>query len=179
MHLVGLARQDETRIGQVHGKMLGLMWLKHRRKLECYNRPMDHGPMLEISSTMMDGPGGILFLMEAGGPMWGICRVDEWADGHGYSIDGWAKVVGYYVDGCTKTGGPTYYSDLSPYNTREWTCIISRMIRASGSWAHDKNILDYDGWAGRKIIPDGDGWAEVVGYYADGCIKVDVYEIDG
>ncbi|KAG1791281.1 hypothetical protein EV424DRAFT_1355060 [Suillus variegatus] len=24
-----------------------------------------------------------------------------------------------------------------------------------------------------------DGWAEVVGYYADGCIKVDVYEIDG
>ncbi|KAG1798779.1 hypothetical protein EV424DRAFT_1352461 [Suillus variegatus] len=73
----------------------------------------------------------------------------------------------------------TYYSDLSPYNTRERTCIISHMIRASGPWAHDKNILDYDGWAGRQIIPDGDGWAEVVGYYADGCIKVDVYEIDG
>ncbi|KAG1792089.1 uncharacterized protein HD556DRAFT_1482927 [Suillus plorans] len=53
----------------------------------------------------------------------------------------------------------TYYSDLSPYNTRERTCIISRMIRASGPWAHDKNILDYDGWAGRQIIPDGDGWA--------------------
>ncbi|KAG1819451.1 hypothetical protein EV424DRAFT_1347415 [Suillus variegatus] len=53
----------------------------------------------------------------------------------------------------------TYYSDLSPYNTREWTCIISRMIRASGPWAHDKNILDYDGWAGREIIPDGGGWA--------------------
>ncbi|KAG1836600.1 hypothetical protein C8R48DRAFT_680467 [Suillus tomentosus] len=54
---------------------------------------------------------------------------------------------------------------------RERTCIISRMIRASGPWAHDKNILDYDRWAGRQIIPDGDGWAEVVGYYADGCIK--------
>lgn len=53
----------------------------------------------------------------------------------------------------------TYYSDLSPYNTRERTCIISRMIRASGPWAHDKNILDYDGWAGRQIIPDGGGWA--------------------
>ncbi|KAG1778620.1 hypothetical protein EV702DRAFT_1044482 [Suillus placidus] len=87
----------------------------------------------------------------------------------------------------------TYYSDLSPYNTREWTCIISRMIRASGPWAHGRNILDYDGWAGSQIIPDGgrvdewadvneysvDGWAEVVGYYADGCIKVDVYQIDG
>ncbi|KAG1800541.1 hypothetical protein EV424DRAFT_1352106 [Suillus variegatus] len=53
----------------------------------------------------------------------------------------------------------TYYSDLSPYNTRERTCIISRMIWASGPWAHDKNILDYDGWAGRQIIPDGGGWA--------------------
>ncbi|KAG2087547.1 uncharacterized protein F5147DRAFT_781312 [Suillus discolor] len=53
----------------------------------------------------------------------------------------------------------TYYSDLSPYNTRERTCIISRMIRASGPWAHDKNILNYDGWAGRQIIPDGGGWA--------------------
>ncbi|KAG1729392.1 hypothetical protein EDB19DRAFT_1832434 [Suillus lakei] len=38
----------------------------------------------------------------ASGPMWGICRVDEWADGHQYSIDGWAEVVGYYVDRCTK-----------------------------------------------------------------------------
>ncbi|KAG1724143.1 uncharacterized protein EDB91DRAFT_1087565 [Suillus paluster] len=28
--------------------------------------------------------------------------VDEWADGHEYSIDGWAEVVGYYVDGFTK-----------------------------------------------------------------------------
>ncbi|KAG1867498.1 hypothetical protein C8R48DRAFT_671722 [Suillus tomentosus] len=53
----------------------------------------------------------------------------------------------------------TYYSDLSLYNTRERTCIISRMIRASGPWAHDKNILDYDGWAGGQIISDGGGWA--------------------
>jgi hypothetical protein len=75
------------------------------------------------------------------------------------------------------------------------------MIRASGPWAHGKNILDHDGWAGREIIPDGgggpmqgicrvnewadvheysvDGWAEVVGYNADGCIKVDVYQIEG
>ncbi|KAG2054057.1 hypothetical protein BDR06DRAFT_971769 [Suillus hirtellus] len=73
----------------------------------------------------------------------------------------------------------TYYSDLSPYNMREWTCIISHMIWASRPWAHDKNILNYDGWAGRQIIPNGGRWAEVVGYYADGCIKVDVYEIDG
>ena len=50
---------------------------------------------------MTDGPGGILFPMEAGGPMWGICTVDEWANGYQYSIDGWAEVVGYYVDGCT------------------------------------------------------------------------------
>ncbi|KAG1774209.1 hypothetical protein EV702DRAFT_1200457 [Suillus placidus] len=53
----------------------------------------------------------------------------------------------------------TYYSDLSPYNTRERTCIISHMIRASGPWAHGRNILDYDGWAGSQIIPDGGGWA--------------------
>ncbi|KAG1890639.1 uncharacterized protein F5891DRAFT_1197915 [Suillus fuscotomentosus] len=53
----------------------------------------------------------------------------------------------------------TYYSDLSPYNMRERMCIISHMIWASRPWAHDKNILDYDGWAGRQIIPDGGGWA--------------------
>jgi hypothetical protein len=81
--------------------------------------------MVKVSSTMMDGPGeyhyqwrwvgpsgyilnydrwagGILFLMEAGGPMCGIHRVDEWANGHEYSIDGWAKVVEYNVYGCTK-----------------------------------------------------------------------------
>jgi hypothetical protein len=46
--------------------------------------------------------GGILFPMEAGGPMSGIHRVDEWANGHEYSIDGWAKVVEYNVYGCTK-----------------------------------------------------------------------------
>jgi hypothetical protein len=43
----------------------------------------------------------------------------------------------------------TYYSDLSPYNMREQTYIISRMIWASGPWAHGKNILDYDRWARR------------------------------
>ncbi|KAG1779851.1 hypothetical protein EV702DRAFT_1043257 [Suillus placidus] len=48
---------------------------------------------------MTDGLEVILFLMEASGPIWGICRVDEWAHGHEYSIDGWAEVVGYYVDG--------------------------------------------------------------------------------
>ncbi|KAG1806380.1 uncharacterized protein HD556DRAFT_1302870 [Suillus plorans] len=51
---------------------------------------------------MTDGLGGKLFLMEAGGPMQGIYRVDEWADVHGYLVDGWAKVVGYYADGCIK-----------------------------------------------------------------------------
>ncbi|KAG1794242.1 uncharacterized protein HD556DRAFT_1308291 [Suillus plorans] len=49
-----------------------------------------------------DGPGGKLFPMEAGGPMQGIYRVDEWADVHEYSVDGWAGVVGYYADGCIK-----------------------------------------------------------------------------
>jgi hypothetical protein len=58
--------------------------------------------MVEISSLMTDGPGGILFPMTAGGPMQGICRVDEWADVHEYPVDGWAEVVRYYVDGCTK-----------------------------------------------------------------------------
>ncbi|KAG1784675.1 uncharacterized protein HD556DRAFT_1314889 [Suillus plorans] len=72
---------------------------------------------------MNDGPGGILFLMEAGGPMWGICRVDEWADGHGYSIDGWTKVVGYYVDGCTKVGG--YQIDGEVSTMRERGCYLS------------------------------------------------------
>ncbi|KAG1858080.1 hypothetical protein F4604DRAFT_1684970 [Suillus subluteus] len=46
----------------------------------------------------------------------------------------------------------TYCSNISPYYTSEWTCIISRMIRASGPWAED-------------------GLAEVVGYYVDGCTK--------
>jgi hypothetical protein len=45
---------------------------------------------------------GILFPMEVGGLMCGICRVDEWADGHEYSIDRWAEVVEYNVYGCTK-----------------------------------------------------------------------------
>jgi hypothetical protein len=53
--------------------------------------------MAKISSTMTDGPGGKLFLMEAGGPMQGICRVNEWADVHEYSVDGWAEVVVYKV----------------------------------------------------------------------------------
>ncbi|KAG2352798.1 hypothetical protein BDR07DRAFT_1383862 [Suillus spraguei] len=82
--------------------------------------------------------------------------------------------------------------ELSPYYTSERTCIISRMIRASGPWAHGRNILVDDGWAGRNIIPDDggvdewadvyeypvDGWAEVVRYYVDGCTKVDVYQVD-
>jgi hypothetical protein len=46
---------------------------------------------------MTDGLGGKLFPMEAGGPMQGICRVNEWADVHEYSVDGWAKVVVYKV----------------------------------------------------------------------------------
>jgi hypothetical protein len=37
--------------------------------------------------------------MEVGECMQGICRVDEWADGHEYSLDKWADVVGYYVEG--------------------------------------------------------------------------------
>ncbi|KAG2359926.1 hypothetical protein BDR07DRAFT_1378340 [Suillus spraguei] len=92
---------------------------------------------------------------------------------------------------CPSCPGPNQ-SELSPYYTSEWTCIISRMIRASGPWAHGRNILVDDGWAGRNIIPNDsgvdewadvheypvDGWAEVVGYHVDGCIKVDVYQID-
>ena len=51
---------------------------------------------------MTGGPGVLLFPMEMGGPRWGICKVDGWADGREFSIDGSAEVVGYYVDGCTK-----------------------------------------------------------------------------
>jgi hypothetical protein len=40
--------------------------------------------MIKIFSTMTDGPGGKLFPMEAGGPMQGIYRVDEWADVNEY-----------------------------------------------------------------------------------------------
>ncbi|KAG1797462.1 uncharacterized protein HD556DRAFT_1306600 [Suillus plorans] len=36
-----------------------------------------------------------------------------------------------------------------------------------------------DGPGGKLFPMEADRWAEVVGYYADGCIKVDVYEIDG
>ncbi|KAG1835883.1 hypothetical protein DFJ58DRAFT_847297 [Suillus subalutaceus] len=76
----------------------------------------DHGPKGDISSTVTDGPGVLLFPMETGWPRWGICKVDGWADGHEFSIDGLAEVVGYYVDGCTKTGGPTYWY----YFVDEW-----------------------------------------------------------
>ncbi|KAG1828598.1 hypothetical protein DFJ58DRAFT_849004 [Suillus subalutaceus] len=55
----------------------------------------------------------------------------------------------------------TYCSNISPYYTSGRTCIISRMIRASGPWAEGRYILDCDGWAGSVIIPDGDGWAQV------------------
>jgi hypothetical protein len=48
--------------------------------------------MVKISSTITDELGGILFLMEVGGPMQGIS----------YRVDEWAEVVGYYVDGCIK-----------------------------------------------------------------------------
>jgi hypothetical protein len=58
--------------------------------------------MVKIFSTMMDGPGGKLFLMEAGGPMQGICRVNEWTNVHEYLVDGWAEVIGYNADGCIK-----------------------------------------------------------------------------
>ncbi|KAG2147705.1 hypothetical protein DEU56DRAFT_753526 [Suillus clintonianus] len=71
-------------------------------------------------------------------------------------------------------------------NSYQETGIISHTIWASGPWAKGRNILDYDGWAGSIIIPNGDGWAhvgngwaEVVGYYVDGCTKVDVYQIAG
>ncbi|KAG1811601.1 hypothetical protein EV424DRAFT_1349619 [Suillus variegatus] len=53
----------------------------HERSLNFKDRPADHGPMIKISSTMTDGPGGKLFPMEA---------------------DRWAEVVGYYADGCIK-----------------------------------------------------------------------------
>jgi hypothetical protein len=55
--------------------------------------------MAEISSTMTDGPGRKLFLMEAGGPMQGICRVNEWAKVVGYNADGCIKVDVYQIDG--------------------------------------------------------------------------------
>ncbi|KAG1838494.1 hypothetical protein C8R48DRAFT_680089 [Suillus tomentosus] len=36
-----------------------------------------------------------------------------------------------------------------------------------------------DGPGGKLFPMEADGWAEVVGYNADGCIKVDVYQIEG
>ncbi|KAG1737437.1 hypothetical protein EDB19DRAFT_1829540 [Suillus lakei] len=82
--------------------VLGEESLDEQEDHQSLSREQTPLALVEISSTMTDGPGVILFLMEASGPMWGICRVDEWANGHQYSIDGWAEVVGYYVDGCTK-----------------------------------------------------------------------------
>ncbi|KAG1851622.1 hypothetical protein DFJ58DRAFT_842106 [Suillus subalutaceus] len=94
-------------------------------------------------------------------------------------------------------GQDTYCGNISPYYTSERTCIISRMIRASGPWAEGRYILDCDGWAGSVIIPDGDGLAQTGGptywYYfvdewAEGAVKdllytggpmVDIYCIDG
>jgi hypothetical protein len=58
--------------------------------------------MAKISLTITDGPGGKLFPMEVGGPMQGICRVNEWVDVYEYSVDGWAEVVGHNADGCIK-----------------------------------------------------------------------------
>jgi hypothetical protein len=44
---------------------------EHKGEVSCESKPpsADHGPMIDISSTMTDGPGGILFPMEAGGPI--------------------------------------------------------------------------------------------------------------
>ncbi|KAG1792292.1 uncharacterized protein HD556DRAFT_1309367 [Suillus plorans] len=92
------------------------------------------------------GPAGVI-----------VNRRDWWPRGiqKKYTLIHWARI------------------DKSPYYTSERTYIISRMIQANGPWADGKNILDYDRWAGRDIILDGDGWAKVVGYYVDGCTKVD------
>jgi hypothetical protein len=122
--------------------------------------------MATISSTMTDGPGGKLFPMEAGGPMQGICRVNEWADVHEYSVDGWAEVVVYKV-------GTWYHihrwaqTDIKLDGWAEG--IIKYCIRRVGPdtyyldrWAESvfKNI-SLDGWA-KGIVRDIvlDGWAK-------------------
>ncbi|KAG1866340.1 hypothetical protein C8R48DRAFT_672098 [Suillus tomentosus] len=68
--------QDREEVEEVDEAHITVTYLRIIRG----NGP-DHGPMLKISSTMTDGPGGKLFPMEA---------------------DGWAEVVGYYADGCIK-----------------------------------------------------------------------------
>ena len=92
---------------------------------------------------MTDGLGGILFPMETGGPMWGICTVDEWAEGHEYSIDRWAEVVGYYVDGCTNVDVYQIegYGKGTCYQIHGW----AEMYIILDGWAEGNNILSYMG----------------------------------
>ena len=57
--------------------------------------------MLCISPMLTDGPGGILFPMETGGPIYAdiiyILEDVGWADVMVYCIDGWAEGVVEYV----------------------------------------------------------------------------------
>ncbi|KAG1846740.1 hypothetical protein F4604DRAFT_1976455 [Suillus subluteus] len=82
-------------------------------------------------------------------------------DDYGDSTAVWRARLFLFIGFAFMAGGLTYCSNISPYYMSERTCIISRMIRASGPWAEGRYILDCDGWAGSVIIPDGDGWAQV------------------
>ena len=61
--------------------------------------------MLCISPMLTDGPGGILFPMETGGPIYAdiiyILEDVGWADVMVYCIDGWADVQEVF---CTWVG---------------------------------------------------------------------------
>ncbi|KAG2368434.1 hypothetical protein BDR07DRAFT_1372204 [Suillus spraguei] len=59
------------------------------------------------------------------------------------------------------------------------TGSIENCGRPADHGPHGRNILvDDDGPGGILFPMTADGWAEVVGYHVDGCIKVDVYQID-
>ncbi|KAG1820806.1 hypothetical protein EV424DRAFT_1347053 [Suillus variegatus] len=71
----------------------------------------------------------------------------------------------------------SYERELQRHQDNHWQDVwmgydmdLDQPITSSGTYGCADTVMADD---------EVDGWAEVVGYYADGCIKVDVYEIDG
>jgi hypothetical protein len=60
----------------------------------------DRWAHLGISLTMTDGPEDYYSQWRWLGQCTEYVDLDEWADGHEYSIDSWAKLVEYNVYGC-------------------------------------------------------------------------------
>ncbi|KAG1808807.1 hypothetical protein EV424DRAFT_1350238 [Suillus variegatus] len=127
---------------------------------------------------MTDGPGGKLFLMEAGGPMQGIYRVDEWAD-----ACSWGRGT-RPPRGSVEYGLRLEVQAVRPYTPTLLTTISEDKVQLGGG-REGKGV-----GAQTPVIRAGGNAMSIcgttqsrevvrVGRYALWCIKVDVYEIDG